>query len=128
MTRNTMSISGTTAGSREGGGCDERPCQGGGTCEEHDGTFTCFCTKDRTGDRCQTHIAEGDVAAFSGTDSFVKLRPLKHADKHKLSLEMEVRPASVDHGGILFYAHQNPNGDGDFLAVTVRDGGKVQFR
>ena len=73
-------------------------------------------------------MSDNKVAAFSGTDSYVKLHPLKHADKHKLSLEMEVRPASVDHGGILFYAHQNPNGDGDFLAVTVTEGGKVQFR
>ena len=61
----------------------ENPCQGGGTCEEHDGTFTCFCTKDRTGDTCQTKLSDSvSVAAFSG-HSYVKLHPIKNAD-HKI--------------------------------------------
>ena len=28
-------------------GCASSPCQEGGTCEDHDGTFTCFCTENR---------------------------------------------------------------------------------
>ena len=43
-------------------------------------------------------------------------------------MEMEVRPSGVDKAGILFYTHQNPNGDGDFLAVTIKSGGRIQFR
>ena len=23
--------------------CDPNPCKGGGTCEEHDGTYSCYC-------------------------------------------------------------------------------------
>ena len=48
---------GRSAGRRGGGGgsggspCGSSPCLFGGTCEAHDGTFTCFCTADRTGDR-----------------------------------------------------------------------------
>ena len=43
-------------------------------------------------------------------------------------MEMEVRPSGVDKAGILFYTHQNPNGDGDFLAITIKSGGRIQFR
>ena len=39
-----------------------------------------------------------------------------------------MRPSGVDKAGILFYTHQNPNGDGDFLAVTIKSGGRIQFR
>ena len=28
-------------------------CLSGGTCEEHDGTFTCYCPPGLAGDRCQ---------------------------------------------------------------------------
>ena len=28
-------------------GCSSSPCQEGGSCEDHDGTFTCFCTENR---------------------------------------------------------------------------------
>ena len=28
--------------------CSSNPCQEGGTCEDHDGTFTCFCTENRS--------------------------------------------------------------------------------
>ena len=72
-----------TLGGDEGHCRPENPCQGGGTCEEHDGTFTCFCTKDRTGDTCQTKLSDSvSVAAFSG-HSYVKLHPIKNAD-HKI--------------------------------------------
>lgn len=73
--------------------CLSRPCLGGGTCEAHDGTFTCFCTTDRTGERCERalSLSRGDVkvAGFDGA-SFVELRAVESAE-HKFSLEMEFR-------------------------------------
>ena len=42
------------------GPCASHPCYGGGTCEEHDGTFTCFCPSDRTGDRCERRLSKAD--------------------------------------------------------------------
>ena len=50
------------------GPCASNPCHGGSTCEEHDGTFTCFCADGRAGERCQI---DGDdvvvgVPAFGG--------------------------------------------------------------
>ena len=47
--------------------CLPNPCSGGGTCEEHDNTFTCFCPDDRTGDRCERALSENDL----------RVRPLK---------------------------------------------------
>ena len=41
--------------------CLPNPCSGGGTCEEHDNTFTCFCPDDRTGDRCERALSENDL-------------------------------------------------------------------
>ena len=29
--------------------CNSNPCLDGATCEDHDGTFTCFCTENRSG-------------------------------------------------------------------------------
>ncbi len=44
-------------------------CLGGGTCEEHDGTFTCYCPPGLAGDRCQHDLSQHDqiaVASFLG--------------------------------------------------------------
>ena len=35
-------------------------CLGGGTCEEHDGTFTCYCPPGLAGDRCQHDLSKHD--------------------------------------------------------------------
>ena len=45
-------------------------CLGGGTCEEHDGTFTCYCPPGLAGDRCQHDLSKHDqiaVASFLGS-------------------------------------------------------------
>ena len=95
-------------------------------CEEHDGTFTCFCTTDRIGERCEIKLSEHEikVAQFNKV-SFVELLPLKNVD-HKLSIEIEFHatPNKVNDvsDGILLYAHQNPNADGDFISLAVVNG------
>jgi hypothetical protein len=52
--------------------CHPNPCQGGGTCEEHDGTFTCYCPEGLTGSRCQHDVTKTNisVASFVG-DSLI---------------------------------------------------------
>ena len=71
--------------------CQPNPCDGGGTCEEHDNTFTCFCPSDRTGDRCERRLSENDlrIPMFNG-NSFVELLPMKNVE-HKLSVEVEFK-------------------------------------
>jgi len=59
------------------------------------------------------------VASFNGFDSFVELMPLENVD-HKLSIEMEFK--SLSPNGILLYAQQNANADGDFVSISVVSG------
>jgi hypothetical protein len=48
--------------------CSSNPCQDGGTCEDHDGTFTCFCSEKRSGRFCQTPVYSPKlhIPSFSG--------------------------------------------------------------
>ena len=48
--------------------CSSNPCQDGGTCEDHDGTFTCFCSENRSGRFCQTPVYSPKlrIPSFSG--------------------------------------------------------------
>ena len=41
---------------------------GGGTCEEHDGTFTCYCPVGLAGVHCQHDLSKTsmDIASFTG--------------------------------------------------------------
>ena len=52
--------------------CHPNPCHGGGTCEEHDGVFTCYCPEGLTGSQCQHDVTKPNisVASFVG-DSLV---------------------------------------------------------
>jgi len=52
--------------------CHPNPCHGGGTCEEHDGVFTCYCPEGFTGSQCQHDVTKTNisVASFVG-DSLV---------------------------------------------------------
>ena len=100
-------------------------------CEEHDNTYTCSCTADRTGERCEKKLSEEDlkVVRFDG-QAFVELIPMKNVD-HKVSIDLEFRVDDVSrnrgeaHGvpdGIIVYGHQNPNADGDFISLAIVDG------
>ena len=45
--------------------CHPNPCQGGGTCEEHDGVFTCYCPEGLTGSRCQHDVTKTNISVAS---------------------------------------------------------------
>lgn len=51
--------------------CLSSPCQGGGSCESHDGTFSCYCPPGRRGSRCQER-SEGGIKF--NQKSFLKLK------------------------------------------------------
>ena len=57
--------------------CDPNPCQNGGSCEEHDGTFSCYCQPNFAGSHCQLDMtATSDTnleASFAG-NAHVKAR------------------------------------------------------
>jgi hypothetical protein len=73
--------------------CARAPCQGGATCEEHDGTFTCYCTAERSGKYCEKVMtsprADLRVAAFRG-DSYVQLRPFVRSST-RTSIQLEFK-------------------------------------
>ena len=102
--------------------CSLNPCGGGGTCEEHDNTFTCFCTDDRTGERCERRLSENDlkVPGFSG-NGFVELLPMENVD-HKVSIEIDFKAHNLE--GILLYAQQGKviTQGSDYIALVIIDG------
>ena len=56
--------------------CDPNPCENGGSCEEHDGTFSCYCQPNFAGNHCEVDLATSDAnmeAGFGG-DAFVKIK------------------------------------------------------
>ena len=75
--------------------CYPNPCNGGGTCEEHDNTYTCFCSGDRTGDRCERRLSENDVRVpMFSTNSLVELLPMENVE-HKVSIEIDFKANSL---------------------------------
>ena len=59
--------------------CSFAPCEGGGRCEEHDGTFSCHCPASRSGRYCEkeTHITDTE-AGFTGA-SYIMMAPLSNS-------------------------------------------------
>ena len=41
-----------------GGLCHPTPCHNGGTCESHDGVFTCYCPQGFAGSLCQHDLTK----------------------------------------------------------------------
>ncbi|XP_023334989.1 pikachurin [Eurytemora carolleeae] len=99
------------------GPCMYTPCEAGGTCEEHDGTFTCYCSSDRSGKYCEK-AKQVQEAGFSGA-SYVTLRYLP-SSVTSTTLDLEIKPYSPD--GILLIARQNQNGKGDFFSIYLKKG------
>ena len=120
MTKTAFFSFPVTSSDIDGGPCSFRPCLGGGSCEEHDGTFTCFCTSDRTGERCERQLTDQDVQvpSFDGF-AFVEMKPIQKVE-HKFSVEIEFKTQSQD--GLILFAQQNTNGDGDFISLALVNG------
>ena len=48
--------------------CDSGPCLNGATCVDHNGSFTCTCSSDFTGPRCEVRKYQFSVTSAGGTD------------------------------------------------------------
>ena len=96
--------------------CSSNPCGGGGTCEEHDGTFTCYCGEGMRGRFCEERvdIAGSKVASFSGT-SFAKIRM---SPTSLIRSSIKIKFVSYEKSGQLFY---NRNPKGDFLKIELNN-------
>ena len=107
--------------------CSSSPCEGGGTCEEHDGTFTCYCREGRLGKFCQEVIAATNirVASFRG-QSYVRLKKVPNS-VIRTSIKLKFRTFSSC--GLLFYSSEyQPGRQGaqDKLEISIVDH-HVQF-
>ena len=98
--------------------CSSSPCEGGGSCEEHDGTFTCYCTEGRLGRFCEKKIenTNSSVASFHGR-SFVKLKSVPNSSL-RVSIRFSFR--TFRSSGVLFFSGEEHGGDhGDKLEIGV---------
>ena len=100
--------------------CTSSPCDGGGTCEEHDGTFTCYCREGRLGKFCQEEIENTNIrfASFRG-QSFVRLKKIPNS---VIRTSIKLRFRTFASSGLLFYSSEyQPGKQVDKLEISVVD-------
>ena len=103
--------------------CDPNPCKGGGTCEEHDGTFTCYCPSGLAGTFCQHDVSKTsiDVASFTGHSRIGITTPGDVVNRFDVQFNFR----SFAEEGILFYAQGSK--DNDYVSISLMNG-FVEFR
>ncbi|KAL5014686.1 hypothetical protein ScPMuIL_008956, partial [Solemya velum] len=103
--------------------CTINPCINGATCEIDDSLgYRCQCPLGRTGPICKEEIAF-TTPSFSGK-SYLKLREIQGAEK---DLALEIQFMTLNENGIILFSSHSPDGTGDFISLTVKDG-FVEFR
>lgn len=109
--------------------CSDGPCGEGGTCEEHDGTYTCYCPPLRSGPRCEQRLDAGNftAAAFHGDRSRVTLTSLNIAG---LGSDIKLQFRTFTRDGLLFQApglvRERRMSRTDHLTLEVTDS-RVKF-
>ena len=59
--------------------CSFAPCEAGGSCEEHDGTFSCHCPVSRSGRYCEKETELTDTEAGFTGQSYIMMAPLSNS-------------------------------------------------
>ncbi|XP_037075728.1 basement membrane-specific heparan sulfate proteoglycan core protein-like isoform X4 [Pollicipes pollicipes] len=95
---------------------------GAGRCVNAPGGFDCYCPFGKTGPRCQQDIVITEPQ-FGG-DSYIAYDTPRAI--RQVKFEMLLKPEKVE-DGLLLYAAQNDQGQGDFVALTIKDR-HVEFR
>ena len=92
--------------------CSFKPCEEGGTCEEHDNTFTCHCAPGRAGKYCElSEDTRNTQAGFTGT-SYISLSP-QMSTVTRTSIELSFRTFHSEGILVLWLGHT------DWLSVAV---------
>ena len=105
--------------------CSSSPCQGGGQCLPHDGTFTCYCVAGRHGQLCEEEGRSDHAVAQFSQESFVRLRSVATGGP-RTSIRLQFRPARRDTGVILHSSLESGQDTGNLSLALVQ--GHVQFR
>ena len=98
--------------------CSVSPCQGGGSCEPHDGTFSCYCVQDRWGQFCEKTRRR---VARIGSKDYVRLRSVPTGGP-RTSVRIKIKPAKTD--GVILYSSLDYKGN---MSLALEQG-HVQFR
>lgn len=103
--------------------CDPNPCKDGGTCEEHDGTFTCYCPPGLAGTFCQHDVTKTtvNVASFTGESNIGLVTP----DDVVNRFDIDFKFRTFGEEGVLLYAQGSQ--DNDFISLCVLNG-HIEFR
>ncbi|KAK6177684.1 hypothetical protein SNE40_015737 [Patella caerulea] len=103
--------------------CTINPCHNSGTCELDESLgFRCLCPLGKTGSLCKDELSF-NIPSFSGK-SFLKVAKIDGASK---DLSIEIVFHTLNRDGILLFNAQNPDGTGDFVSLSIKDG-HVEFR
>eukprot|EP00095_Tigriopus_kingsejongensis_P010554 maker-scaffold421_size176100-snap-gene-0.22 protein:Tk10554 transcript:maker-scaffold421_size176100-snap-gene-0.22-mRNA-1 annotation:"hypothetical protein DAPPUDRAFT_308094" len=100
--------------------CDPNPCHGGGTCEEHDGVFSCYCPPGFAGTLCQHDLSKSSIsiASFVGNSLMAVLAPADAVNR----LEIKLKFRTFAQNGLILYNEGNlETGETDFLSLTIID-------
>jgi len=90
---------------------------GPGKCVNGPFGYECFCPFGKSGVRCEREV-EITEPSFNG-NSFLSY-PTPRAIR-KLKMGMRVKPENTE-DGVLMYSSQSNNGDGDYTALSLKDG------
>ncbi|XP_037077895.1 pikachurin-like [Pollicipes pollicipes] len=103
--------------------CSRTPCGHGGRCvSAPDGSTTCLCPLGYLGELCEKSV-DLQVPSFNGS-SHLKFPGLGTSALSYLALELTIKPTGSD--GIVLYNGLHDDGQGEFMAVSMRDG-HVEF-
>ena len=94
---------------------------GGGTCEEHDGTFSCYCPPGLAGSYCEHDVSQFalKIASFTGHSWMQIVNPDDMINRFELELSFR----SFSENGLLFYAQQDLKMAGsDFISIHLKEG------
>ena len=108
--------------SDQGSHCSSSPCRAGGTCEEHDGTFTCYCSPARTGKLCEETLSSGtniSVPAFHGK-SFIRVEAGR-GDTGGLRSDLRLEFKTFLSSCLLYHSPGGHRRAGDSLVLSVRE-------
>ncbi len=109
--------------------CSPDPCSSGGTCEAHDGTFSCLCPPGRAGERCQRAVdplgaGAAGVGFAAAAGSAAALETPQDAVS-RWEVEAELRPLGGGDGVVLYAEsaeERKKKGAVDFLSVAIVKG------
>ncbi|GAB1602266.1 basement membrane-specific heparan sulfate proteoglycan core protein-like isoform X6, partial [Argonauta hians] len=106
--------------------CFPGACGPTGRCQEIPGqaTFRCICPVGRQGRGCVEGVTVKDP--YFNKTSYISYPAID--DGHKvLTIDILIKPRTLD-DGIILYEGQQQNGNGDFVALLLKDGGYLEFR